>query len=456
MKAPIADAVAGTAVEAVSTPKIIIIGEDTLGQGHRDMFDRVSDLSASLTGETGSAGEVDSEVVGDLLRDDETVVHVLANGGSVEHTTDGRTTTVEAEGDHGAYVLATDERVVVVLGDQPGRAEIDLEMEAVTGSRVRSGLLNSELVVQTDGESVAFAPDAGDLDAAADYVDRVGSCWADMADALAQARAIMDDFESALDGDGEPNEQWLRVKSQLSQARHSATREDEAPTRKMQTRIGDVTADLERRRVSLWLDRAEAATDRATAAADSGEWGPDTLAALVEASDAIEGATRAVEEVDAVPDGADDRLAALSESVDDLAASFLDAQTDEMDEAREEADDVAAADRWGTVADRYRAALDAGWDGLGGVAAEAIGYELAWVDAKRLRALTTRAEEREAAGDEAEDDDARERYDEAADLFERAREVAAESDHLSADPYAAAAERVADKRDATEWEWGDA
>ena len=77
------------------------------------MFDRVND---AISGGSGT-GDVDAEHLGDLLRDGEELAHALANDGAIEHTQDGRTTTIEAGGDHGAYMLVTDERVLWVLGE---------------------------------------------------------------------------------------------------------------------------------------------------------------------------------------------------------------------------------------------------------------------------------------------------------------------------------------------------
>jgi hypothetical protein len=421
------------------------------------MFDRVNDLSSSLTGGGGSLDDIDTERATELLHDEETVVQGLANGGSVEHTTDGRSTTVEAAGDYDAYLLVTDRRVLVILGDQPDEIEIAVEMTDVAGVHVRSGLLSNELVVSTDDESVAFDPDEGDLEETADYVERVGGAWSEMDDALSKARRTMASFQSELEDEtGDPRDQWLQINSQLSQARHCATREDDAPRESMLARVTETREELERERVSLWLDHAAAAVEAAPDP-DDADLADETLSALVDAQDRLDDSRAVVDDVGACPDDAAERLAALTEHVDDSAAAVLAAVEADVETAQGADDPDAAADRWATVAERYRTLQGAGWDGLAGVSADAIEYQLAWVDAKHLDALTSRAAELEAAGDDASDDEtARDRYGDAADLFERAHTIATNGSRVAAAGYDEAAERVTEKSERTKWEWGDA
>ena len=421
------------------------------------MFDRVTDLSENLTGGSGSS-EADPGPLADLLADDEQLAHVLANDGTIQYTKDGRETTVEPSGDHDAYALVTDSRLLFVLGDQPEEVEIEIEMTDLTASHVRSGLLSSKLVVKTDDEEVVFDPGEGDLEAAEDFIDRVGDCWVDMRSAFAQARAEMADFEERCANGREPREMALSAKSHLSSARHAAMREDEAPAEKIRARINKVEVELERRRVGAWLERAETNVDQIADAREDGTWDEDALVALADAAEAVDRARETVEDSDHPPEDVEERLATLTDRVDSLTDEFLADVETGIAEARAAGDHLDAADCWDTVAERYRAALDADWGDVAGLSTEAIEYQLAWVDAKRVTALREHARECEREGDADDDSDrAQDRFEAAEQSLERALELTQSSAAGSADELEDAIDRVEEKKlEQSGWEFGKA
>jgi len=422
------------------------------------MFDRVTDLSENLTGGGGSSGDADPGPLADLLDDDEGLAHVLANGGTIQYTKDGRETTVEPSGDHNAFALVTDSRILFVLGDQPEEIEIEIEMTDLTASHVRSGLLSSKLVVKTDDESVVFDPNEGDLEEAEDFIDRIGDCWVDMQTAFAQARAEMTDFEERCAEGKEPREMALSAKSHLSKARHAATREDEAPTDKINARIDKVEVELERRRVGAWLERVEANVERVGETRDGDSWGEDALIALVDAAEAVDRARETVADSDHPPEDVEERLATLTDRVDTLADEFVaDVETGIAD-ARAADDALEAADRWEAVAERYRGALEAGWDGVADRSAEAIEYQIAWVDAKRVHALAEHARGREREGDESDDSDRAQDCFEAAEAsLERAIELSESRGVGAVEEFESALDRVEEKKlEQSGWEFGKA
>jgi len=422
------------------------------------MFDRVTDLSENLTGGAGSSNEADPGPLADLLDDDEHLAHVLANGGTIQYTKDGRETTVEPSDDHKAFVLVTDSRVLFVLGDQPEEIEIEIEMTDLTASHIRSGLLSSKLVVKTDDETVVFGPDEGDLEEAEDFIDRIGDCWADMQTAFGQARAEMADFEERCANGKEPREMALSAKSHLSKARHAATREDEVPTEQVNARIDKVEVELERRRVGAWLERAETNVERVDEEREGGSWGEDALVALVDATEAVERARETVADSDHPPEDVEERLATLSDRVDALADEFVADVEAGIAEARATEDPLEAADRWETVADRYRAALDAGWDGVAAHSAGALEYQLTWVDAKRVDALAEHARQRERQGDESDDSDrAQDCFEAAEESLERAIDLSQSRGVGTQDVFTSALDRVEEKKlEQSGWEFGKA
>jgi hypothetical protein len=418
------------------------------------MFDRVNDLSNSLTGGSGS-GDVDPGELPGVLRDDEELVHVLANGGSIEHTRDGRTTTVEPSGSEDAYVLVTDERILYVLGDQPDSVEIELDMTDFSASHLRKGLLNSKLLVKTYEEEVLFAPDEGDLEATEAYIDRIASCWSDMAGALAGARSSIEEFETACAEGRASQNSFLDAKSNLSKARRCASREEEAPEEKIRARVDEVKAEVEHRYVEAWLDRAVERRDAVETAVDEGRY-LDACEAYVEATDAVEQSREAVEKVDDAPDDADERAAEVEESVRAVGERFI-AEADAECKTAVTAEDPAIS-AWEDAFERYSAAIDAGWNGEAPVDPAAIEFQLTWVTAGLLEALGSQASMLEREAEDCEDiDEAQDYYDEAIAYVERAAEFAA--DHPEHDPaeFESEAERLEDaKLEQSGWEFGKA
>ncbi|WP_123538036.1 PH domain-containing protein [Halosimplex salinum] len=415
------------------------------------MFDRVND---AISGGSESS-DADAEHLDDLLRDGEELKHALANGGTIEHTKDGRTTTIESGGDHGAFMLVTDERVLWVLGDQPDEAEIAFEMTALQTSHVRKGLLNSKIEVQTYDETVVFDPDEGDVEAAEDYIDKVGSSWSEMSAALAQARDAIAAFEDACERGENPDQHALSARSQFSQARRCATREDRAPEEKIRAEIDTVVEELDHARVNAWLDRAEAAIETVETALDEERYG-DACGEYVDAAEALEEARDTIGDVDRVPVGAQKRLDSLDDDLRTAGEAFLDDAAGRCETALSAEDATVAVDAWEDAFERYSAAADAGWNGHAPVSEGALEYQLAWVTAGLLDAMSAHAESLERDGDDAEDDDeAGDYYEDAEEWFERASELATDHEHHAPDDYEDAVDRVEEKRlESAGWEFG--
>ncbi|WP_459191182.1 hypothetical protein [Halosimplex sp. J119] len=415
------------------------------------MFDRVND---AISGGSGSGG-ADAEHLGDMLREGEALAHALANDGTIEHTKDGRTTTIESSGDHGAYMLVTDERVLWVLGDQPEEPEIAFELTDLETSHVRKGLLNSKIELQTDDETVVFDPDEGDVEEAEDYVDAVGSSWSDMDAALAHARDAIAAYEDACQRGEDPNQHALSARSQFSQARRCATREERAPEEKIRAEVDAVVEELQHTQVTAWLDRALSSHETVETALDEDRYG-DACEAYVEAAEAIEEARDSIDDVDNPPEGAADRLDSLEADLRDAGERFLDDAAGRCETALSADDVTVAVDAWEEAFDRYRAATDAGWNGHAPVSEDAIEYQLTWVTAGLLEAMSAHAAALEREGDDADDsDDAGDYYEDAEEWFERAIDLAAERPHHEADEYEQALDRVEEKRlESAGWEFG--
>jgi tetratricopeptide (TPR) repeat protein len=414
------------------------------------MFDRVND---AISG--GGSGDADAEHLDGLLRDGEQLQHALANDGTIEHTEDGRTTTIESGGGHGAYMLVTDERVLWVLGDQPETAEIAFGMTRLQTCHLRKGLLNSKLEVQTYDETVVFDPDEGDAEAAEDYISNVGSSWADMSSALSQARDAIAAYEDACGRGEDPNQHALAARSQFSQARRAATREDRAPEGKIRAEIRAVVEELAHTRVTSWLDRVESQYEDVEAALDEGRYG-DACEAYVDAAEVVEEASDVIDDVDDVPEGAAERLEAVEADLREAGERFLDGAAGRCERALDAEEATVAVDAWEEAFDRYRAAADAGWNGHAPVSEGALEYQLTWVTAGLLEAMSAHAGALEREGDETDDsDEAGDYYEDAEEWFERARDLADERPHHDPADYETERDRLEEKRlESAGWEFG--
>lgn len=420
------------------------------------MFDRVSDISSSLTG--GSGGEeADPGELPALLHEDEVLVHALANGGSIEHTTDGRTTTVEPSGSEQAFMLVTDERILYVLGDQTDEPEIVIDFTDFDAVHVRKGLLNSKLQVKTYDEEVQFAPKEGDIEAAEDYVDRVGSCWADMAAALGSARRIVAEIEEAAEDGRDDSSRFLDARSNLSKARRCATRDDDAPSEKIRARVDEVEVEVERRHVAALVDRAETFDADVETALSDGRY-EDACESYTTAAAAIEDAREAAENADVDLAETVDRLDALEEGLRVTGEAFLDESDAECETALAADDATVAVDAWEDAYDRYSAAVDAGWNGHAPVSTAALEFQLTWVTSSLLDALGSHASMLEQEADDAGDDDAAQQfYDDAVEWYERAESFADDHPEREPEEFADAADRVEDKKlERSGWEFGNA
>ncbi|MFB6074799.1 MAG: hypothetical protein ABEJ89_07285 [Haloarculaceae archaeon] len=419
------------------------------------MFDRVTDISSTLrSGNAAPEGDPDDALFDALLGDGEQPRHVLVSDSGIEHTTDGRTTTVQPGEDHAAYAVVTGQRLLFLLGDDPETAEVDLALGSLSRVKLSEGLLQQTVVVTTGDETVRFEPDGGhDPETVVDYVDRLSNAWADLQSAVAGVREALADLENALEAGEDPQNELTRVKTRLSNAHHCATMEDDGPTDLMAAEIEPLEAELERLQVGSRLDRA---ADLLAAAGEAREDGDDEAAyeRYLEADSVLEEAAAALGDRDA-PGDAGDRLATLREDAAALGEDLL-AEPEINCQRALEADAVEeAADCWASAYEAYRAALSAGWDGRAGVTADALRYQLAWVVANYLDALAAHADAIETEADDLADD-AEERYADARARLERARTIAAEYPYASAARFEGDIERVEEKRERAEWQWGTA
>ena len=85
------------------------------------MSNRIRELATkSVSDGVGpSADELDGGPLVELLDDRESIQYVHAGSSGIEHTTNGRSTSIEPGRGTTAYMVVTDRHVYYVLGDEP-------------------------------------------------------------------------------------------------------------------------------------------------------------------------------------------------------------------------------------------------------------------------------------------------------------------------------------------------
>ncbi|WP_226022709.1 hypothetical protein [Halomicrobium salinisoli] len=409
---------------------------------------------ANAFGSGSAAAEVDADRLAPLLEEGEAVQAAAASAEGIEHTTDDRTTTIEpGDGSH-AYAVATNRRIFFLLGGEPESPELTYQLASVTRAEMHDRLLSTTLQIRTADESVQFTPvDTDRAGALASYVSTVGGAWADLEETLAGAREAMEAARETIESGGDPTGEIQRAQMRLSKAHHCATHDDAVPTELMEAEIEPVETELGYLEVISRTERVEALLEEVREARESGEYDA-VFEAADEATDLIEKARGELEESDYLWGTVDDLEDDLGEAVADLfdeaeSACHAGLRTDDPTEA------VAA---WEDALDRYRAALTADDPGALGPGPEALRFQLAWVVGNLIDALVVAAEECERAGDDlGEDhDDSADRYEAARDWLRRAHRLAEEHPHSSGAPLEEVIERVEEKFELAQWQWGGA
>lgn len=423
------------------------------------MLDRLSELSKRrlTNGADPSTGSLDAGPLEALLVDREEIRYVLASSTGVRHSTDEKSARIAPGGDNNAYLVVTNQRVFVVMGDDPDDPELTLQLADVTGTELRDGLLKTSVVIRTADQQVAFVP--GDLDAAravVSYVDRIGGAWSDLHTALRKVRVAMEDVEAAIESGEDPTSHVQRARTRISSAYHCATHHDDAPTDLMKAQIEPVESELDRLRVDPRLDRLEELHEVAGDARED-EAFDRAFEAVAEGLRLVDEVRETLDRVDELEAGVvENRLEEVAADLEDGAATMFDGAEQACHRALDATDPDDEVAAWDAALERYRGALTADWDGQLGVSRDALQFQLAWIVGNLVDALTDRAKASEEAGDELgeESEDAVDHYERAHADLERARDLAREHPHLRPERFEAGLQVVADKRDRAEWEWG--
>ena len=401
------------------------------------------------------------EVLEPVLDEEEAIRFVMVSTKGIEHTTESRTTTVTPDSDHSTYAVVTGHRVLFLVGTASDEVSVDIEfdMGEITMAKARSGLLSNSLVVTANQtNSVKFVPTSeADPEVVADYIDRTADAWQDLRRSLAGARNAIDAFEETLAEGGDTHEHVQKAQSRLSSAIHAATRNDDGPSEQMMERIEVVEDELDTLLVRSRMDRVDTLVQNVESALESDDGGA-AIEAVVEADDRLVDAEKDLKGSDASDEVAWDALDAATEDVDEAAEKAIDAALGRCADAAATDDPLEAVDTWDAAREWFVDARDAGWDGPGGVSSEALAFQEAYVAGRRIDAMRRAAVAEEQAADDLGEthDDAADHYEAALDYLEDAQAAAEEHPHAGTTALDDAVERIEDKRDVSEWEWGQA
>ncbi|MEF8776769.1 MAG: restriction endonuclease [Haloarculaceae archaeon] len=186
-------------------------------------MNRVVDLTAGDTDTvevlelTGSGGVLGTRYLQDdppatHIAEEETAKYVIRNkkaGVEVKEGTEDDLVSVSPDGNHQALMVATDVRLLFLVGSGDGDHVQSLPLgDVLTATAESGGLRTTDLRIDTQSAGVVTFPVRGELDAVAEYVDHAAQIWARAgrtADEVetgvrtANRRIAADQFEAALD-----------------------------------------------------------------------------------------------------------------------------------------------------------------------------------------------------------------------------------------------------------------
>ena len=450
------------------------------------MLNSLSELSKQTFQDDMDTGVASSnvEVLEPVLNDGETIRYVMVSTQGIEHksesrerylkaktstdgadqtaaNTGGRSETVSPDGDRSTYAVVTSHRVLFLVGTGAEEVTVDIEFDLVdiTEANSGSGMFSNSLVVEAgDATSVKFVPtEDADPAAVADYVSRISSAWKDIERELAAASEAIENFETVLPAASEDHEHVQEAQSRLSAASQAATRHADGPREQMMARIGRVEDELDTLLVRSRLDHIGSVVGDIHDAVSSGN-ATDAIDPLVEVDQRLDAAEQELNQSAASAETAWEVYEQVRTDFDRVAKATVRAALKSCDAAASTEYPVAAIDAWESAREWFDTAQEAGWDGPGGVSSEALAFQEAYIEGRRIDAIR-----RAAVAEEETADDLGETHDEAADHYEAAlgylrdaRDAAEAYPHASTEYLDSAVERIEDKRDVSEWDWGKA
>lgn len=292
------------------------------------------------------------------LSEDEQAEYVLRNkkkGVLIER--EHGTERVEPHRSYQALCVATDVRLLVVVGQTPKDTTETIHFADVVSVSVEDGIFGGEIAVVTADDERYVFPCRGDLEPVGTYVDEATQAWAraytllDTADErLAEASDLNEDadFEAAI-------EAVDAARASLADARDRLAAFGAGAGAAFEGTAEDLEARIERRRRAVHAAHGEHAHEAAREHWERREY-DDAYDTYAEAEAALERAM-AISEDAAVAE----RLERLREEWNNLAVAPLAYAEAMADEARETDRPGTAAQCWEVAMERYRDVYALDW-----------------------------------------------------------------------------------------------
>ncbi|AJF25836.1 hypothetical protein SG26_08890 [Haloarcula sp. CBA1115] len=367
--------------------------------------------------------------LGQYLRAAETPRYLAYNDRSGVVAGRGNDKSLTPAGDYRAYLLATNIRVVFVVGDDNGDRTISLPYEDIVAVHCQSGLRTSTLeIVTVDEDRWAFEC-KGDLAPVRTFVDETTQVWTHTLTELDRAESQVEAATAALEA-ANPDAAATHItaaQEALDSGRERVESLGEGATATIDARLQSTQAQIDTSQRRRHVRAAEEHRDAARHAWEDRayERAADAYAqASVEYERAL-AVTAPEPSAEAITDARD----AVEAEYAELLSAPVDAAQAAAGAARAATDPAARATHWEAALDRYRTAYELDWgrdrrfDGDRASLRQAladIAVEL--VDAHREAGQEALRE----GSDESKRESAGAACDGAAVHFERAREVAAE------------------------------
>ncbi|WP_136688182.1 hypothetical protein [Halorhabdus amylolytica] len=351
-------------------------------------------------------------------------------------------------------MIATDDRVLVVLGEQPSDCEIEFELRSVSRAAVNSGLLNTTLVVEQGEKSLRLSPTHGDAEGIAEYITVMSEAYSDVEDAIASAEEMTEELESKVRESGTIGYLRLQIQSELSDARQSVTRE-KVHTDRLLERVEAADKELNRRYTDAWINRINDTMGRAETALEQNEY-TAFCEAYVEAVDALASLRDVLADLNAPPREVADEVTEKANEVDQLAETYVESIRNAHEHATESDDPEETANAWLETFRRVTAARKADW----GTEVDSIDFPFSKIEPiaeATVNALERHAETLQTAGERALDTDtaeARSYFEQAVARIRRAQEITETHPVGDSSTFDRRLEELQEKVEVTEWEWG--
>ncbi|WP_058993248.1 hypothetical protein [Haloarcula sp. CBA1127] len=396
---------------------------DIRSSGRPEIFDRVN--TDGLFGRTRRL----QQPLGQYVRETETPQYLVYNGQSGVVAAKGNNEALTPAGDYRAYLLATNVRVVFVVGDDDGDRTISLPYEDIVAVRCTSGLRTSTLeIVTVDEDRWAFEC-KGDLTPVREFVDKATQVWTRTLTELDRAESQVEAAVTALEA------------TDLETAATHITAAQEALDngRERVEALGEgAAASIEERRQST---QARIDTCQRRRHVSAGDEYRDTARrawenrAYERAADAYAQAKTEYERALAVtaPEPPTETIADARNAIEveytELLSAPVDAAQVAASAARATTDPAARATHWEDALDRYRTAYELDWGRDRRFDGDRASLRQALADIAVELVETHREagrQKRREGSDESNRDTSGAACDSATAHFERAREVAAE------------------------------